>query len=65
MLVKIPVQRTLKVRKKGFKSLKEASEEYLKLQLTIDNGEYKPINERRFKLSEIINMWLKAHQPTV
>lgn len=57
--------RTLMVRKKGFKSLKEAREEYLKLQLAIDSGEYKPINERRFKLSEIINMWLKVYQPTV
>ncbi|WP_259337221.1 hypothetical protein [Lactobacillus bombicola] len=52
-------------RKKGFRSLKEAREGYLKLQLAIDNGEYKPINERRFKLSEIIEMWLKVYQPTV
>lgn len=57
--------RTIMARKKGFRSLKEAREGYLKLQLAIDNGEYKPINERRFKVSEIINMWLKVYQPTV
>ena len=37
----------------------------MRLQLAIDNGEYKPVNERRLKLSKIIEMWLKVYQPTV
>ena len=66
MLVKIGVQvKSILIRKSSLKSLKEAREAYLKAELAIETGEYKPFNERRVKLSEVIEMWLEVYRPTV
>lgn len=66
MLVKIVVQvKSILIRKSSLKSLKEAREAYLKAELAIETGEYRPFNERRLKLSEVIKMWLEVYRPTV
>lgn len=57
--------KSILIRKSSLKSLKEAREAYLKAKLAIETGEYKPLNERRLKISEVIEMWYKVYQPTV
>ena len=57
--------KSILIRKSSLKSLKEAREAYLKAELAIETGEYKPFNERRLKLSEVIEMWLEVYRPTV
>ncbi|QYN54538.1 site-specific integrase [Lactobacillus panisapium] len=57
--------KSILIRKSSLKSLKEAREAYLKAELAIETGEYKPIHEKRLKLSELIEMWYKVYQPTV
>ena len=57
--------KSILIRKSSLKSLKEAREAYLKAELAIETGEYKPFNERRVKLSEVIEMWLEVYRPTV
>ena len=57
--------KSILIRKSSLKSLKEAREAYLKAELAIETGEYRPFNERRLKLSEVIKMWLEVYRPTV
>lgn len=56
--------KSILIRKSSLKSIKEAREAYLKAELAIETGEYKPIHEKWLKLSELIEMWYKVYQQT-
>ena len=57
--------KSIQVRKRGYKSQKEANGTYLNVQLSINQGKYKPINQKKYKFKEVINLWVKIYQPSV
>lgn len=54
--------KSILIRKSSLKSIKEACEAYLKAELAIETGEYKPIHEKWLKLFELIEMLYKVYQ---
>ncbi len=57
--------RSILIRKKGFKTEKEAKEKYYEYQLKIAKGEYAPIKEKKIHFKELYDLWLKVYKTTV
>lgn len=53
------------IRKQGFKTLKEAKQAYLDIQQAILNGDYLPINQKRFTYKELLDLYLPLYAQTV
>lgn len=56
---------SIQIRKRGYKTRKEAEQAYLNYQVKISNGEYDPNSNSNVKFSKFIEDWLKVYQPTV
>ena len=53
------------IRKQGFKTLKEAKQAYLDVQQAILNGDYLPINQKRFTYKGLLELYLPLYAQTV
>ncbi|MCZ3742196.1 tyrosine-type recombinase/integrase [Lactobacillus mulieris] len=56
---------SIQIRKGGFKSLKEAKEAYLNIQLQLVNGQYRKDTKSKIRFVDLYEKWLKVYKPTV
>ncbi len=57
--------RPRQVRKQGYKSLRQAKKELLKIQVAVANGDYSPDKQKKLTFEEIYNRWLKIYAESV
>lgn len=56
---------SLYIRKRGFKTYKEASKSYKQVQEQIKKGVYSAKKEKHYKVNDLVKLWLKGYKNTV
>lgn len=56
---------TIQIKKQGFRTQEQALESYLKYRLKVVKGEYVPVTQRKLRLTDLYNMWVKLYKKTV
>lgn len=56
---------SIQIRKAGYKSLKEAKNAYLNIQLQLVNGQYNKDANNKIKFVDLYQKWQKVYKPTV
>lgn len=57
--------KSIQIRKRGYKTLKEAQKDYLSYQKDVIDGEYNPNVDAHIKFNKFIDEWLPIYRPTV